>query len=241
MNPIERIHNGLIVSCQAWPDSPLHGPVYMAAMAQAAEKGGAVGIRANGVEDIAAIAAAIAPATADASATAVHHEPRLPIIGIQKSHDAAGRLWITATFEEAAAVARAGADIVAVDSRRVERPDGTRLGDLFLRAREELGLLIMADIATFDEALRAQDLGADLVAPTFALHGRETPDFDLLRQLTQKLSVLVVAEGLYWTPSQVCKAFELGAHAVVVGTAITRPDDITLRFVDAIRAHFSGT
>ncbi len=233
MNPIERIHNGLIVSCQAWPDSPLHGPIYMAAMAQAAEKGGAVGIRANGVEDIAAIAAALA--------TALHHEPRLPIIGIQKSHDAAGQLWITATFEEAAAVARAGADIVAVDSRRVERPDGTRLGDLFLRAREELGLVIMADIATFDGALRAQDLGADLVAPTFALHGRETPDFDLLRQLTQNLSVPVVAEGLYWTPSQVCKAFELGAHAVVVGTAITRPDDITLRFVDAIRAHFSGT
>ena len=117
MNPVQRIHNGLVVSCQAWPDSPLHGPVYMAAMARAAEKGGAAGIRANGVDDIAAIAAAITR--------------RLPIIGIQKSHDAAGQLWITATFEEAAAVARAWADIVAVDSRREERPDGTRLGDLF--------------------------------------------------------------------------------------------------------------
>jgi putative N-acetylmannosamine-6-phosphate epimerase len=227
MNPVERIHKGLVVSCQAWPDSPLHGPVHMAAMAQAAQKGGAAGIRANGVEDIAAVASATAG--------------RLPIIGIQKSHDAAGQLWITATFEEAAAVAHAGADMVAVDSRRVERPDGTRLGDLFLRAHEDLGLVIMADVATFDQALRAQDLGADLVAPTFAIHGREAPDFDLLRRLSQNLSVPVIAEGLYWTTSQVCRAFELGAHAVVVGTAITRPDDITLRFVDAIRAHFSGT
>jgi len=229
MNPVQLIHKGLVVSCQAWPDSPLHGPVYMAAMARAAEKGGAAGIRANGVEDIAAIAEAL------------QHQPRLPIIGIQKSHDPAGQLWITATFEEAAAVAHAGADIVAVDSRRVERPDGTRLGDLFRRVREELGLAIMADIATFDQGLQAQELGADLVAPTFAIDDRETPDFDLLRQLAQSLTVPVVAEGLYWTPAQVCKAFELGAHSVVVGTAITRPDDITLRFVDAIRAHFSGT
>jgi N-acylglucosamine-6-phosphate 2-epimerase len=78
------------------------------------------------------------------------------------------------------------------------------------------------------------------VAPTFAVLDRETPDFDLLQRLTQNLSVPVIAEGLYWTPAQVCTAFELGAHAVVVGTAITRPDDITLRFVDAIRAHFSA-
>jgi putative N-acetylmannosamine-6-phosphate epimerase len=229
MNPVERIHQGLVVSCQAWPDSPLHGPVHMAAMAQAAEKGGAAGIRANGVADIAAIAGAL------------QGRPRLPIIGIQKSHDTTGQLWITSTFEEAAAVARAGADIVAVDSRREERPDGTLLGALFSRVRAELGMVLMADVATFDQALRAQDLGADLVAPTFAILDRETPDFDLLQRLTKNLSVPVVAEGLYWTPTQVCTAFELGAHAVVVGTAITRPDDITLRFVDAIRAHFSAT
>jgi putative N-acetylmannosamine-6-phosphate epimerase len=229
MNPVERIQNGLVVSCQAWPDSPLYGPVYMAAMARAAEKGGAAGIRANGIEDIAAIAGSLQAC------------PRLPIIGIQKSHDAAGQLWITATFEEASAVARVGADIIAIDSRHEDRPDGTRLGDLFRRARTELGVALMADVATFDQALRAQDLGVDLVAPTFAILDRETPDFDLLQRLTQALSVPVVAEGLYWTPAQVCTAFELGAHAVVVGTAITRPDDITLCFVEAIRAHFSGT
>jgi N-acylglucosamine-6-phosphate 2-epimerase len=229
MKPVERIRQGLVVSCQAWPDSPLYGPQYMAAMAQAAAKGGAAGIRANGVDDITAIAKALRQGVP------------LPIIGIQKSYDPAGSLWITATFEEAAAVAGAGADIIAVDSRRAERPDGTHLRDLFERVHAELGLPVMADIATFGEALQAQELGADLVAPTFAIQGREMPDFNLLQYLVQELVVPVVAEGLYWTPSQVCRAFELGAHSVVVGTAITRPDEITRRFVDAMHTHFSGS
>jgi N-acylglucosamine-6-phosphate 2-epimerase len=213
MKPVERIRQGLVVSCQAWPDSPLYGPQYMAAMAQAAAKGGAAGIRANGVDDITAIAKALRQGVP------------LPIIGIQKSYDPAGSLWITATFEEAAAVAGAGADIIAVDSRRAERPDGTHLRDLFERVHAELGLPVMADIATFGEALQAQEM----------------PDFNLLQYLVQELVVPVVAEGLYWTPSQVCRAFELGAHSVVVGTAITRPDEITRRFVDAMHTHFSGS
>lgn len=223
MTPIEDIHNGLVVSCQAWPDSPLHGPVFMSAMAQAAAKGGAVGIRANGAEDIEAMRSRVS----------------LPIIGIQKRFDAQVRLWITPTFEEAATIAGAGADIVALDGLRVERPDGTHLGDLIARIHNDLGIYVMVDVSTFDEGVRAQNLGADLVATTFAIRDRDEPDYDLLSQLAPSLSVPVVAEGLFWTPEQVCKAFELGAHSVVVGTAITRPDEITLRFVQAIKAHFA--
>jgi N-acylglucosamine-6-phosphate 2-epimerase len=197
----------------------------MTAMARAAARGEAAGIRANGRKDI----------------QAIRQQVSLPVIGILKSYDATGDLWITATFEEAAVVALAGADIIAVDSRRAERPDGTRLNDLFDRIHDELGLPVMADIAAFDQAARAERLGADLVATTFAIEARETPDFDLLRRLTDSISVPVVAEGLYWTPSQVCKALEFGAHAVVVGSAITRPDEIALRFVKAIRAQSSRT
>ena len=216
---IERLRHGLVVSCQAWPDSPLHNPVYMAVMAEAAAKGGAAGIRANGADDI----------------RAIRQRVSLPIIGIQKSYDAAGELWITATCEEAGTVARSGADIIAVDSRRAERPDGSHLGDLFAWVQDQLRLPVMADIAAFDEAVRAQALGADLVATTFAIQDRESPDFDLLHRLTQNLTIPVIAEGLYWTPAEVCRALDLGAFAVVVGTAITRPDDITRRFVAAIQ------
>jgi len=222
MKAIERIRGGLIVSCQAWPDSPLHGSVYMAAMAQAAAKGGAAGIRANGTEDIRAIRGRLS----------------LPIIGIQKSYDDRWRLWITATFGEARSLVEAGADIVAVDSRRTERPDGTRLGDLYERIHDDLQTPVMADVADWEQAAQAQRLGADMVSTTFAIEGRETPDFDLLARLVENLPLPVAAEGLYWTPEQVCRAFELGAHAVVVGTAITRPDEITARFVGVLQTFF---
>ena len=42
----------LIVSCQARADNPLHGPVFMGAMALAARDGGARAIRANGPDGV---------------------------------------------------------------------------------------------------------------------------------------------------------------------------------------------
>jgi len=123
----------------------------------------------------------------------------------------------------------------------MERPDGARLGELVARMHSELGTQVMVDISMFEEGCRAQGLGADLVATTLAVRGQnqDAPDFDLLSRLLLGLSVPVVAEGLYWTPEQVCKAFELGAYSVVVGSAITRPDEITRLFVQGISAHFS--
>lgn len=223
MTAIESIRHGLVVSCQAWPESPLHGTVYMVAMARAAANGGAAGLRVNSAEDIQGIREYLS----------------LPIIGILKSQDAQGNRWITATFDDAATVARAGAEIVALDAVREERPDGTRLADLIPRIRRELGVYVMADISTFDEGVRAAALGADIVATTLAhTPGQEAPNFELLAALVQAVAVPVVAEGLFWTPEQVVRAFELGAHAVVVGSAITRPDDITRRFVRAIDAYW---
>lgn len=219
---IESIRHGLVVSCQAWQESPLHGSKYMSAMAQAAAKGGAAGIRANSAADIRAIRASVT----------------LPIIGIQKSFDAQNELWISATFADAASIASAGAAIIAVDGIHEDRPDHTHLGDLIARIHNELGKHVMVDISTFAEGVRAQRLGADLIATTLAVKGpnQDGPDYDLLGRLLGSLSTPIVAEGLFWTPEQVCAALDMGAHAVVVGSAITRPDEITLRFVRAIQA-----
>jgi N-acylglucosamine-6-phosphate 2-epimerase/N-acetylmuramic acid 6-phosphate etherase len=213
---------GIIVSCQARADNPLHGPAFMAAMASAAAQGGAAGIRANGPTDIAAIRA-VTP---------------LPIIGILKRQTDGFPVAITPAFRDAQAIVRAGADIVAVDATLRKR-DGERLADLIESIRERLGHPVMADIATHEEAVRAAGLGADLIATTLAGYTDETagrrgdgPDFEVLEAVIKAVDAPVIAEGRFWTPQQVEHALQLGAHAVVIGTAITNPREITRRFVD---------
>jgi len=216
----------LVVSCQARADNPLHGPVYMSAMAQAAEAGGAKGIRANGVEDIAAIRAVTA----------------LPIIGISKVWDDRFPVYITPGFEDAARIAKAGADIIGIDATARPR-DGEPVERLTARIRGELGKEVFADIATLDEGRAAHAHGATYVATTLSGYTEETasrkgegPDLELLEALVAALPIPVVAEGRFNTPDLVAEAFKRGAHAVVVGTAITNPREITKKFVRAADA-----
>lgn len=213
----------LVVSCQARADNPLHGAVHMSAMALAAEAGGAKGIRANGVDDIAAIRAVTA----------------LPIIGIAKVWDENFPVYITPGFEDAVGIAKAGADIIGLDATARPR-NGEAVERLIARIRAELGKEVFADIATLDEGKAAHSFGATYVATTLSGYTEETaarkgegPDLDLLEALVAELPVPVVAEGRFDTPELVSEAFKRGAHAVVVGTAITNPREITKKFVQA--------
>ena len=219
MGVLRTIQRGLIVSCQALEEEPLHGPMLMAAMARAVQLGGAVGIRANGPQDV----------------EVIKRITGLPVIGIHKMTNGAGEMAITPTFSLAEELVRSGADIFAVDVRRT-RPFGEPLAELLPRIRRELGVPVMADCATVEDARAAVEIGVDLVASTFGFRqnglGTE-PDFQLLRDMLQ-LGVPVVAEGGFWYPEQVVEALELGVWAVVVGSAITRPLEITRRFVRAI-------
>ncbi|KLK91104.1 N-acetylmannosamine-6-phosphate 2-epimerase [Microvirga vignae] len=216
----------LVVSCQARADNPLHGSVYMSAMARAAEAGGAQGIRANGVEDVAAIRAVTA----------------LPIIGISKVWDERFSVYITPGFENAEQIAKAGADIIGIDATPRPR-DGDPVERLIARIRNELTKEVFADIATLDEAKAAYAYGATYVATTLSGYTEETtmrrgegPDLELLEALIAALPVPIVAEGRFDTPELVAEAFKRGAHAVVVGTAITNPREITKKFVRAAQA-----
>lgn len=219
---IRKLKNGLVVSCQAPVGTPLHGSAIMAAMARAAEIGGAVGIRANGPNDIRAIRAAVP----------------LPIIGIYKIVMDSFDTYITPTLEAAQEVAEAGADIIAVDATLRPHPNGLSAGELIARIKT-LGKPVMADISTFEEGTAAADAGADIIATTmsgytpYSPQGEE-PDFELIERLFAAVSVPIIAEGKIWTPEQARKALDLGAHAVVVGTAITRPHVVTERFVKAL-------
>ena len=213
----------LIVSCQALPGEPLHGASIMAKMAVAAKIGGASAIRANSPADISAIKNAV----------------DLPVIGLNKRGDSG--VFITPTFADAKAIAGAGADVIALDATSRPRPDGVPLRDLLSRMRDELRLPIFADVACLDDALLAADYGADMVAPTLAGYtgGRpksDGPDDALLAEMIAEAPLPVIAEGRIHTPAQARKALDMGAWAVVVGSAITRPRSITARFVASIAA-----
>ena len=217
---LDRLRGRLVVSCQAPPGDPLHGPDHMAAMARAAAAGGAAGIRANGLADVRAVRSAV----------------DVPLIGLWK--DGTSGVYITPTARHAVAVADAGADIVAIDATARPRPDGSRFTGAVEAAHAE-GALVMADIATLDEGLAAESAGADLVST--ALSGYTGPgepppgpDLALVAALADRLTVPVVAEGRVHTPDEAARALDSGAWSVVVGTAITAPGWITSRYVRAM-------
>lgn len=219
---VSRLRGSLIVSCQAPPGSPLRHPATIAALAQCAEQGGAGGVRIDGPDDVAAVRRVVA----------------VPIIGIYKI-TGPSPVYITPTFEAARDVAHAGADIVAVQATRERDGAGPPLPDLIARIHAECGIAVMADISTVDEGLGAAAAGADLVATTMAgytPHSRRMPgpDLDLVRDLAGRCPVPVVAEGRISTPEEAASALRAGAWAVVVGRAITMPEAITARFVDAL-------
>ncbi len=215
---------GLIVSCQAQPDNPLRGPAFMAAMARAAAAGGAMGVRINGPDDIRAARAAT----------------DLPIVGLYKRPYGDCPVVITPTFAEASAVAEAGAAIVALDATRRRRPDGSPVAALITRIHANSGLPVLADVADLTDGLAAEDAGADAVATTLpgyldpTVAPPDEPNLDLVALLAARLRVPVIAEGRVRTPAQARTALDRGAFAVVVGTAITNPREITRWFVRAL-------
>ena len=218
--------NGLIVSCQALPAEPLFGADIMARLALAAKYGGAVGLRANTPDDIKAIKAAV---------------PNLPLIGLWKVVvEGFDDVYITPRLSDAVAVADAGADIIALDATLRPHPENRSAADLIRAVKRGTGKLVMADVSNEAEAIAAADAGADIISTTLSGYTPDSPhqdgpDLELVRRLTAlRLPVPHIAEGRIATPEDARAALDAGAWAVVVGGAITRPQQITQRFVRAL-------
>jgi N-acylglucosamine-6-phosphate 2-epimerase len=221
---VAQVKGQLIVSCQALAHEPLFGAEMMAKMALAAKVGGAAAIRANTPVDIAAIRAAVA----------------LPIIGLYKEDIEGYPVYITPTLRHALAVAEAGADVIAIDATARPRPEAGTLADFIGRIHMQTGLPVLADIATVAEGVAAVEAGADLVSTTMSGYtpdspAQREPDLELVANLSRAITVPVLAEGRYRTPQQASDALAVGALAVVVGGAITRPQEITKYFVEELR------
>lgn len=221
---LEKIKGGLIVSCQALPEEPLHSSFIMGRMAFAAALGGAVGIRANSVSDIVEIKKNVS----------------LPVIGIIKRDFEGYSVRITPTEEEIDALVSIGCDIIATDATARIRPGDKTLDEFFLKVREKYkDQFFMADCSAYEEMLHAEEIGFDLVGTTLRgyteyTEGIAIPDYDLLKKAANTLKTPIIAEGGIWSPEQLKKALSCGVHSAVVGTAITRPMDITKKYVQAI-------
>lgn len=219
-DPLELLRGGLIVSCQAYPGEAMRDPRTMAQVAAAALVGGAAGIRVQGIGDIRATA-----------------QLPVPIVGLWKDGDA--EVFLTPTLDHAKAVADAGADIIAIDGTRRDRPDGLTLAETIAGLRAHSDALIMADCGSLDDAIAAEEAGADILGTTLSGYTGERPkttgpDLELIELIAARCRRPIVAEGRIHTPAQGAAAIGAGAFAVCVGTAITHPSTITTWFADAV-------
>ena len=232
MKPIDltSLNHGIIVSVQAAQGEPLDRPDILTALAESALAGGACGLRMAQPENLRYFK---------------ERHPSVPLIGITKQpvipDNAHELVYITPTFSDVQRIADA-CDIVAMDATQRPRPDGSTLADIVARTRQAYpNLKLMADVATVDEGLYADALGFDLVSTTLSGYTQDTlakkangPDFALLETLVRQSHRPILMEGRLWEPAEVHRAFELGAFAVVIGSAVSRPHEITRRFVQAI-------
>ena len=204
---------GLVVSCQAPVDSPLHEPAVIAAMAQAAVNQGAAGVRIDTPTHVAAVRSRLDQ----------------PIIGLWKRQIPGFDVYITPQFHHAAKIAEAGADVIAIDATLRDRPNGATVAELIAQIHADLNKPVMADIDSLEAAIAAVAAGADCVGTTLYGYTAETqhlspPGFDLLTELVKTLKIPVICEGGIASPEMASRAIELGATTVVVGTAITGID-----------------
>lgn len=221
---LEQIKGGLIVSCQALKTEPLYDSYIMSKMAWAAYLGGAVGIRANTVVDI----------------LAIKEKVDLPVIGIIKEEYDDSDVYITPTMKEVDALVEIGCEIIATDATKRTRPNGVSFEEFFKEVRAKYpNQLFMADTSCFEEGKLAEKLGFDLIGTTMSGYtpytkGRTLPDLELINRYATELHTPVIAEGGIWVPEDLKNVYKNGAFGAVCGTAITRPMDITKRFVKAL-------
>lgn len=225
MNKIfNQIKGKLIVSCQALEDEPLHGSLIMGKMALAATQAGAGGIRANTISDI----------------KEIKKNTNLPIIGIIKRIYGNCNVYITPTIKEVEELIAEEVDIIAIDSTSRQRPDNVELESFVKNIKEKYpNQIIMGDISNVDEAIYSEKIGIDMVGTTLCGYTNYTKGdnpLNTLQEVLKSVKIPVIAEGNFDTPEKAKKSIQMGALAVVVGGAITRPKQIAEKFIKAIES-----
>ena len=219
-----QIKGKLIVSCQALEDEPLYSSFIMGKMALAATQAGAGGIRANTISDI----------------KEIKKNTNLPIIGIIKRNYGNCNVYITPTIKEVDELVEEGVDIIAIDSTRRQRPDNVELECFVKNIKEKYpNQIVVGDISNVDEAVYSEKIGVDIVGTTLCGYTDYTKGdnpLNTLQEVLKAVKIPVIAEGNLDTPEKAKKSIQMGALAVVVGGAITRPKQIAEKFIKAIES-----
>lgn len=217
--PLKR---GLIVSCQVPDGTPIDTPEFIAAQAKTVLQAGAIGIRAQGVSNVKAVAEAVS----------------VPIIGLIKRYSESTLIHITPEIEDVLDLEQAGADIVAIDATGRLRANGVSFPAFMEELRRRTDVAILADVDTVEAAIQAEALGCDAIATTLSGYTEapapKLPNIKLISDITQRVKIPVVAEGGFSRPEHVMEAFQAGAWSVCIGTAITNPYLLTKSFVQVI-------
>ncbi|MCY9508647.1 N-acetylmannosamine-6-phosphate 2-epimerase [Paenibacillus larvae] len=225
---LNRIKKKLVVSCQALENEPLHSSFIMSKMALAAVEGGASGIRANSKEDV----------------IAIKKEISVPVVGIVKRDYKDSEVYITATRREIDELLESGCEMIALDATLRKRPMNETIPGIIAYVKEKSpDMLLMADIASVEDAIEAEKTGFDCVSTTLYGYTNATKgcklydnNFEFLKRVLDVVSIPAIAEGNILTPEMARKVLEMGAHSVIIGGAITRPQQITARFINALHS-----
>lgn len=224
---LDSVHHSMIISCQALPGEPLYCEEMslMPFMAEAAKRAGSKCIRTSSLRDV----------------VAIKEKTGLPVIGLIKKQYDGYDSYITPTMKEIDELVAADSDIIALDCTLRKRGDGTTINDFLKQIRDKYpDIALMADISTFEEGVNAWKCGIDVISTTMSGYTPYSPqipgpDFDLVEKLLKEIPIPVFAEGKVHTPEEAKKMLDLGAHAVIIGGAITRPLEIAQRFYTAIK------
>ncbi|MEV2794458.1 N-acetylmannosamine-6-phosphate 2-epimerase [Paenibacillus larvae] len=225
---LNRIKKKLVVSCQALENEPLHSSFIMSKMALAAVEGGASGIRANSKEDV----------------IAIKKEVSVPVVGIVKRDYKDSEVYITATRREIDELLESGCEMIALDATLRKRPMNETIPGIIAYVKEKSpDMQLMADIASVEDAIEPEKAGFDCVSTTLYGYTNATKgcklydnNFEFLKRVLDVVSIPAIAEGNIFTPEMARKVLEMGAHSVIVGGAITRPQQITARFINALHS-----
>lgn len=223
---LELTKGSIIVSCQALPHEPMYCEEMslMPYFAKAAQQAGSKVIRTSSVRDV----------------VEIKEKTGMPVIGLIKRNYEGFESYITPTMQEIDELVAADSDVIALDCTYMKRGDGKTINEFLAEIRAKYPeIVLMADISTYEEAINAWKCGVNMVGTTmsgYTPHSPKTegPNYELVEQLVRDLPIPVIAEGRVHYPDQARKMLELGAHAVVVGGAITRPLEIAQRFYKAI-------